>query len=221
MTQERPGPLGASGAGPVDPWERRAVPAALALLAALLVQGLIFIGESSQTSDEAAHLAAGYSYLKTADFRLNPEHPPLIKELAALPLLMLHLDFPWGPLWEEAEEWNIGRLFVHENRIPNDTILFLARLPILLLSLLLGWCLFAWGRRLVGPAGALLALALYVLDPNVVAHSGLVTTDLGITLFIFLSVVAFWRWIESPSPRALVLFGLATGGAFAAKYTAL
>jgi Dolichyl-phosphate-mannose-protein mannosyltransferase len=201
--------------------ERRAGVWAVALLALLVVQGVVFITESSQTSDEAAHLCAGYSYLKTADFRLNPEHPPLIKELAALPLLPLRLDFPWGPLWDQAEEWNIGRLFVHENRVPNDTLLFLARLPVLALSVLLGWCLFLWGRRLVGAAGALLALALYVLDPNVVAHSGLVTTDLGITLFIFLSVVAFWRWLESPSPRALLLFGMAVGGAFASKYTAL
>ena len=201
--------------------ERRAGAWAAGLLALLVVQGVVFITESSQTSDEAAHLSAGYSYLRTADFRLNPEHPPLIKELAALPLLPLHLDFPWGPLWDQAEEWNIGRLFVHENRVPNDTILFLARLPVLALSVLLGWCLFAWGRRLFGAAGALLALALYVLDPNVVAHSGLVTTDLGITLFIFLSVVAFGRWIETPSPRALLIFGLAVGGAFASKFTAL
>src|SRR5262245_55681610 len=194
MTQERPGPLGASGAGPVDPWERRAVPAALALLAALLVQGLIFIGESSQTSDEAAHLAAGYSYLKAVDFRLNPEHPPLIKEIAALPLLPLGLSFPWGPLWEQAEEWNIGRLFVHENRLRNDTILLFGRLPMLALSLVLGWSLFRWARTLLGARGALLALSLYVLDPNVVAHSCLVTTDLGVTLFMFLTVYALWLW---------------------------
>ncbi|HYV85656.1 MAG TPA: glycosyltransferase family 39 protein [Patescibacteria group bacterium] len=212
-------PAPAPAAGSV--LERRAGACAAALLALLAIQGIVFITESSQTSDEAAHLSAGYSYLKTADFRLNPEHPPLIKELAALPLLPLHLDFPWGPLWEQAEEWNIGRLFVHENRVPNDTILFLARMPVLALSVLLGWCLFLWGRRLFGAAGALLALALYVLDPNVVAHSGLVTTDLGITLFIFLSVVAFQRWIDAPSPRALLLFGLAVGGAFASKYTAL
>src|SRR5881397_3128466 len=81
-----------------DPWEARAVPVSLALLALLFVQGLIFIGESSQTSDEAVHLSAGYSYLKTADFRLNPEHPPLVKEWAALPLLFFDLQFPWGPL---------------------------------------------------------------------------------------------------------------------------
>ncbi len=204
-----------------DPWERRAAPLALLLLFALLLQGLAFIGESSQTSDEGAHLAAGYSYLKTGDFRLNVEHPPLIKELAAAPLLGLDLAFPWGPLWDDAEEWNIGRIFVHENRVPNDTILFLARLPMLGLSLLLGWAIFRWARRLFGPGGALLSLGLYAFDPNVVAHSCLVTTDLGVTLFIFLAVYALWCWAERPVPRTLGLAGLALGGAFASKFTAL
>jgi 4-amino-4-deoxy-L-arabinose transferase-like glycosyltransferase len=191
------------------------------LLALLFVQGLVFIGESSQTSDEAVHLAAGYSYVTRWDFRLNPEHPPLMKELAALPLLPLGLDFPQGPLWEAAEEWNIGRIFLHENRVPNDTLLFLARLPNLVLSMVLGAAMFLWGRRLVGAAGALLGLALYVFDPNVVAHSSLVTTDLGVTLFIFLAVIAFHAWLERPSPRRLIGLGLAVGCAFASKYTAL
>lgn len=201
--------------------DRRAGWLAGGLLVILFLQGIVFITESSQTSDEAAHLAAGYSYLVRGDFRLNAEHPPLLKELSALPLLPLHLDFPWGPLWEQSEEWNIGRIFVHENRVANDTLLFLGRLPMLLLSLGLGWGMYRWGRRLFGAPGALLGLSLYVLDPNVVAHSSLVTTDLGVTLFIFLAVYAFWCWCERPARRTLVLLGLATGGAFAAKYTAV
>ena len=49
------------------------------LLVAFFVQGIFFIRANSQTDDEANHLAAGYSYLTTGDFRLNSEHPPLIK----------------------------------------------------------------------------------------------------------------------------------------------
>src|SRR5881409_1311597 len=213
MVREQPN-IQTDAAAPAggDPWEVRAVPAALTLLSILALQGLLFIGESSQTSDEAVHIAAGYSYLETADFRLNPEHPPLIKEWAALPLLLLRLQFPWGPLWDQAEEWNIGRIFVHENRVPNDTILLFGRLPILLLSLVLGWFLFRWGRTLFGARGALLALALYVFDPNVVAHSSLVTTDLGVTLFMFLVVYALRTWSERPSPGLLLACGLTVGG---------
>ena len=209
-----PGDVNAPG----DPWLRGA---AAVLLVLLLIQGVIFIGESTQTSDEAAHIAAGYSYLTRGDFRLNPEHPPLVKELAALPLLPLDLAFPRGRLWENAQEWDLGRIFVHENRVSNDTILFLTRMPVLLLSILLGWTILCWTRALFGPRAGVVALALYALDPNVVAHSSLVTTDLGVTLFIFLSVYSFWSWSRDPSPRRLLLVGLSVGGTFASKFTAL
>ena len=56
--------------------------------------------EDRVTTDEPTHLFAGYTYLTTRDFRLNPEHPPLLKELAALPLLLMNdvhvrLDARW------------------------------------------------------------------------------------------------------------------------------
>jgi hypothetical protein len=207
---------------------------AVILLIALAVQVLIFINASSQTSDEAAHIAAGYSYLKTLDFRLNPEHPPLIKELCAIPLLFLKIRFPWGPFWDQADEWNVGRRFVHEQAellqeetgqtgasVSNDQLLFWARMPVLLLSICLGWSIFQWGREMFGPWAGLLALALYVLDPNIVAHSGLVTTDLGVTLFIFLSVYALWKYVQRPGPSRALWTGLMVGGSLASKYSAV
>ncbi|MBI4169692.1 MAG: phospholipid carrier-dependent glycosyltransferase, partial [Acidobacteria bacterium] len=193
--------------------------AAIILLGVLLAQGLHFIGESSQTSDEAAHLLAGYSYLSTGTFRMYRDEPPLIKEIAAFPLLLADLEVPSSSSGDRPGAFKLGRIFVHENRIPNGTILLLARLPILGLSLLLGWIVFRWGRRLFGARAALLGLALYVLDPNIVAHSCLVMTDLGATLFMFLSVYAFWCWSERPSPWRLVFTGLALGAALASKFT--
>src|SRR5262249_7813035 len=148
----------------------RFLPAAV-LLALLLVQGLLFISESSQTSDEAAHLLAGYAYLRTGNFLAYPGEPPLMKEWAALPLLAFDLDLPALPVREAPRVFLLGPKFLHENRVPADTILFAARLPMLLLSLLLGLALYRWGLRLYGRRGALLALALYALDPNIVAHS--------------------------------------------------
>ncbi len=194
---------------------------ALALLALLFLQGLLFITTSSQTSDEAAHLLAGYTYLTTGDFRMDREEPPLVKELAAFPLLFLGLERPEVAPEKGMGAFRLGPAFVHENRVSGDTILLLARLPILGLSLLLGWSIYRWGTTLFGRPGALAALALYVLDPNVVAHSGLVTTDLGVTLFIFLALYALWAWSRRPSPRTLVASGLALGAAFASKFTAI
>jgi len=50
------------------------------------------LGDSA-TSDEPPHIVAGYSYLKFHDMRLNPEHPPLAKSLAAFPLLFFKFKF--------------------------------------------------------------------------------------------------------------------------------
>jgi dolichyl-phosphate-mannose--protein O-mannosyl transferase len=189
---------------------------------------------SSQTTDEPLHLAAGYSYWKLNDFRLNKEHPPLIKELAAIPLLFLNLRFPNSKSWDEGDQVNLGRRFLFEQRelmieqqgrdgpfVPSDKILFSARLPVLILSLVLGWFLFRWSREMFGAAAALLTLALYVLDPNVITHSCLVTTDLGVTLFMFLAVYALWKYIEKPRPLRIIWLGLMIGAAFASKFTSL
>ena len=59
------------------------VAAALLMLMAGLGFGSM-LGNSA-TFDEVAHIAAGYGYVHYGDYRLNPEHPPLIKDLAALP----------------------------------------------------------------------------------------------------------------------------------------
>src|SRR5437879_13264361 len=96
---------------------------------AFLVQGCLFIEANSQTFDEAAHIAAGYSYIIKGDFRLNKEHPPLSKELAGLAVYFRYcLAFdPKPELWQRADEWMIGRDFLYNSSIPAEEILRIAR----------------------------------------------------------------------------------------------
>src|SRR5262245_16215552 len=61
---------------------------ACALLALFAARALLAASRLSPTFDEVSHLPAGASYLATGDFRMNPEHPPLVKELCALPLVI-------------------------------------------------------------------------------------------------------------------------------------
>jgi len=58
-------------------------------IAAFLALAFGDIISTSPIYDEPTHLAAGWSYLKTGDFRLNPEHPPLVKSIAALPMMAI------------------------------------------------------------------------------------------------------------------------------------
>ena len=197
--------------------------AAIFLLLLFVAQGIFFIRANSQTIDEAMHLAAGYSYLAKRDFRIEPQNPPLIKELLALPLFLAY-RLPFNPdpqQWRDADGFSIGQDLLYKSTIPADQMLAWSRLPNLLFGVLLvaltGW----WAYRLWGNRAALLAMALAALEPNLVAHSSLVTTDIGVTLFIFLTVYLFWEYVNRPRWTFLVGTGISTGMALVAKYSAV
>ena len=61
---------------------------------------------------------------------------------------------------------------------------------------------------------------LCVLNPDVLAHGHLVTNDLPVVLFVFLSVVAFERLVERVTVARVVAVALAVGAAFATKFSA-
>jgi hypothetical protein len=174
----------------------------------------------SATFDEGAHLPAGYTYLALGDHRLNPEQPPLVKLLAAAPLLALRPVLKADDeAWTTARQWEFGRRFLYRWN-DADRLLFWGRLPVVALACALAAAVFFWSRRLFGPAAGALALLLCVLSPDVLAHGHLVTTDLGLALFFFLTVVAFERLGERATRGRLILAGLALGAAFATKFSA-
>ena len=197
--------------------------AGLILFIVFFVQGVFFISANSPTYDEAAHLAAGYSYFARRDFRLNPEHPPLIKQLLALPLFVgYRIAFNPDPQhWSNGDDYLIGQDLLYKSILPADRILLLSRLPNLLIGGILvaltGW----WAYRLWGNWAATLAMTLACLEPNFVTHSSLVTTDIGVTLFVFLTVYLFWEYLNFPKWWRLAVTGISTGMALLSKFSAL
>ena len=168
----------------------------------------------SATMDELAHVPAGYSYVFLRDYRLNPEHPPLMKMLAALPLALAAVRFPTDvKSWTDDVngQWDQGRIFLYESGNDADRILRLMRLPMMLLALLLGWLLWAWARRHFGERVALLTLFLYSFSPTFLAHSRYVTTDLAAAFGFFIGIIAFLRFLKRPSPPNVLLLGVAFG----------
>ncbi len=195
--------------------------------ALLLTMGVLGLGSmlgNSATFDEVAHIPAGYSYLHFGDYRLNPEHPPLIKDLAAIPLQFMDLKFPSDQeAWTSAVngQWDTGRYFIYHLGNDADAILFWARLPILLLALGFGVFLYGVCRRHWGTAVGLLALFFYCLSPNILAHATLVTTDVGVSAVMFVAIVAFARFMKMPSRMNLWLLALALTFAELVKFSAV
>ena len=195
--------------------------AGLFFVLGFIIQGVFFIRANAPTYDEAMHIAAGYSYLATRDFRLEPQNPPLVKELLALPLFLVH-HLPFNPdpkLWRDGVDFYIGQDFLYRSALPADQMLLLSRGLNLFLGTLLvalvGW----WAYRLWGNYAALLAIALACFEPNLVAHSSLVTTDTGATLFIFLTVYLLWEYIRIPRWWLLPATGIAAGMALVSKFS--
>lgn len=180
----------------------------------------------SATMDELAHIPAGYSYLTQRDYRLNPEHPPLIKDLAAFPLLYLDLNFPTDvKAWKEDinGQWDMGRIFLYESGNNADQILHFSRFPIMLLAILFGWLLFNWVRKIYGDKVALLTLFFFSFSPTFIAHSRYVTTDLGAAFGFFIGIATFVNFLQkqdSPSAKKyLLIAGIAFGIAQLLKFS--
>ena len=192
--------------------------AASGLLLAFWLQMFFALPKLSATADEVVHLPAGYTYWATRDFRLNPEHPPLAKLVAALPLVALkpHLDLTW-PEWKSPQEYIFGYGFLYTNDA--DRLLFWGRLPLTFIAVLGGVVVFLWARGMFGPASGLFALGLFAFSPNLLAHGMLVTTDVPLAVFMTLALYLFWRQGTRPSITNSIGVGLATGAAMACKFS--
>ena len=178
----------------------------------------------SLTSDERVHLPAGYVYWKTGDFRLNPEHPPLMKLFCAAPLLALGLHLP--PTTPEAGQTfhdyqpTFGARFLFSQDF--ERILFWGRLPAVAVGLVLLGFLFAWSREMHGSAIAgLLTLALASLEPTLLAHSHLVADDVALATFGMMAYYFLWRFGRGGALRDLLLATLGLGLALASKFSAI
>jgi hypothetical protein len=191
------------------------------VLLLVLVGQLVYVANAtSSTWDEPHHLFDGYTVWKTGDYGLNPEVPPLVKLVAALPLLRMPLKVPVDqgrPIAHEA--FRDGREFVFGNG--GDRVLFPARMACAALTVGLAVLLGLAAWEMFGRVAALVAVAFFVFDPNVLANGALVTTDIGSALTIFAAIYAWYRYCKAPSWGRLVLTGVITGLALVTKFTGI
>jgi 4-amino-4-deoxy-L-arabinose transferase-like glycosyltransferase len=188
------------------------------LLAVLCAELALSARQQSQTSDEACHILAGYRSWKNYDFGINPEHPPLVKLIAALPLLHLPLQVPPLPRgFFRGVEFLGGSKFLYSNDA--DAILFRARMAAAVFTIGLAFAVFISAFYVWGIGPAFLALTLLVFEPNLLAHGALVTTDMGVTFGLFVAVAAYSAYLKRASAWKLVLSGVASGVALSTKHS--
>lgn len=217
MTPNRPT---AAPAPTLAAWE---VALLCVLLAIFLLLTTLASRQKSASFDEQYHLTAGYSYLRTGDFRLATTHPPLMGMLAALPLLAVEgIQLPLeDDTWQAGNRFEFSDVFLWRANDHPQQLLEVGRVSITLLGALLVFALFRWARRMIGPGAAWVVLLLAVFDPNLLANSRLITTDLGLTALLCLTLWRLWCWLETNRRADLLLAGVLAGLTMAAKYTGL
>ncbi|MBI2063699.1 MAG: glycosyltransferase family 39 protein, partial [Candidatus Yanofskybacteria bacterium] len=173
--------------------------------------------------DEVPHIGAGYSYLVKQDMRLNPEHPPLAKDLAAIPLLFANLrqDVFESEFWQTDinGQWNFGRRLIYNSGNDADLIKHLVKLPMLLFFILSAILVFKWARRLYGDTGGITALILFAFSPTVITHSRFVTTDLPALFGILFATYFYIKFLKDQTRKNLLLAAVFFGIALLLKFS--
>jgi 4-amino-4-deoxy-L-arabinose transferase-like glycosyltransferase len=206
----------------VREWLRRhrrwLLPLAVVLLLGQLAAAMVTTAVAqTPTIDEPVYLGTAAVYQQQRSLRYNAEHPPLGKLVigAGLGLAQPRLD-PTGADSQSA----LGRRLLYESGNDPGRLMLFARLPVIALTLLFGLVVFGFARDLAGPAGGLVALALYGFSPDLVAHGSLATLDVPAAGFVLTSLWLLWRARRRPLPY-LPLAGVALGAAAATKMSAL
>lgn len=181
------------------------------------------VWDDSIIVDEVPHIGAGYSYLVKQDMRLNPEHPPLAKDLAAIPLLFLNLKQSvfetkqW--LTDINGQWEFGRFLIFNAGNDADQIKHFAKIPMLIFFIFSAILIFQWTRKLYGNTGALMATVLFSFSPTVLAHTRFVTTDVPALFGIIFATYFFIRYLKVPTGKNLIIAGVAFGIALITKFS--
>ena len=198
------------------------LPGLLAILLVLIASGRIASTYTvfNHTIDEPAHIAAGMEWLDRHVYLYEPQHPPLARAAAAVGPYLLGIRSQGTPgTGFEAESMEGAKILYRDRHY--DLTLAVARLGILPFFWIACLVVYGWGKRLHGPAAAVIALFFFTFLPPILAHAGLATTDMALTAFLGAAFVALLRWAERPTWKNGILFGAATGLAAISKFSSL
>jgi hypothetical protein len=221
----RPASVPTTTSGVARGWRARLiVPVFAVAFVALAVGGY---SGTSATWDEPIHLTAGYVALTSGDFRVDPSHPPLLRMWAALPILAMGpiqadtrtIDASAPGSWLQ-DAYRFAHRFMYRDN-DADRMLAAARVMVVILGVLLGILVFCWAREWLGVVPAAAALVLFALEPNLMAHASLVTTDLGVTTFVFGTAYFLWRTCRHVTRYNVIALAGFCGLAMAAKFSAI
>lgn len=202
-------------------WIFTSCAAALLLIHAALLGWISYV--SSPNLDEPAHLASGISHWKFGRFELYRVNPPLVRMVAAAPVLFTDAKTDWSAMSHSTvtsrNEFAVGTQFVVLNGLRGFWYFALARWACIPLCLLGLWAVYAWASELYGPAAGLTAMWLYCFCPNCLTWGATITPDGVATSLGVFAAYWFWKWLNDPTWNRAFVASLAFGAALLTKGT--
>lgn len=174
----------------------------------------------SPTPDEIAYLPSGISHWQFGRFELVRANPPLVRMVAALPVIAVGCETDWTQYDGapgRSTEFVVGKEFLTANGFRSFWLFAIARWACIPFVLLGGIVCWRWAHELYGPASGLMALSLWCFCPNVLGNGALITPDAASSSLGIATTYAFWKWLKSPDWSGAWLAGLVLGFAELAK----
>jgi len=203
----------------------------ISMLVVFLLQAVCSMRLKSPTWDETDYFGLGYYILKYREWNVPAStlHPPLSYYLNSFPYLCYEADeSAWDlppylkcPDCSNYTNPTAGLTLLTDKRYPKDRVLFYSRIPTIFIALILGFFLWKWTNELYGGFSAAFALFLFSFSPNLLAHSRLITPDIALTCFNFISVYYLWKVVKENKWSNILLCSLFVGFALLSKYSAL
>lgn len=165
---------------------------------------------------------AGLSHWKFGRFELYRVNPPLVRMVAALPVMAAGYNEDWSGFHEgpgARPVFGMGEDFVAANGERSFFLFMIARWACIPFSWIGGIVCYLWARDLYGRPSGVLACLLWSFSPNILAHASLITADAHATALGLAACYTFWRWLKRPTWTQAALTGLVLGLAELAKTT--
>jgi hypothetical protein len=192
----------------------------------LTVMGVNLVSQAARkslTNDELVHIPSAHRYLIAGDFRFNPEHPPLAKLWAAMPLPFVHLRYTQPPERSNQDFLQFTSTYSSEFWQLNEgnwwAITFWSRAAMIVITLALGGLIFIYARTFFTLRAAVIAVAIFSLEPTMLAHGWIVHTDIPAAFAYLLFFFGLQRYWMHPTLRQAIWFGLVTGIALVTKFS--
>lgn len=197
---------------------------AVIIVVSAIILAVTSVWNDAPIVDEIPHIGAGYSYITRGDYRLNPEHPPLAKDLAGVSLKIYGIqdqaafaDKSWQT--DINGQWEFGRKLIFNSSNNAMVVSRFAKMPMLIFFIISTIIIFAWAKQISGYLTALMALFLFAFSPTVLAHSRFVTTDIPALFGVLLSSYFFVHYLKNQNKKTLAIAGLAFGIAELTKFS--